>query len=286
MKKKLLNISNKIDRINLKILSRTKEVADKLNIDFFIVGASVRDFILNYIYNIKIYRATNDIDFAISLRNWNEYNLLSNEIEKAGFIKSENILHRYSYKGMIVDFIPFGAITNPNETIEWQDEDKKEMNVIGFEDAYRNAEEIIIQNDPEIIIKAASVESLVMLKIFAWNDRSTDQKLKDAKDLCLIATTYLEAGNRNRLFEEHSDIFNKVDDYEIGGARLLGRDISKIASAKVLQSLYEILEDAKLNALAKDMAKFEGLHLDDEDTKTEKCKEILISMLHGLKDKI
>ena len=76
MKKKLLNISNKIDRLNLDVLTTTKEVADKLNIDFFIVGASVRDFILNHIYNIKIYRATNDIDFAISLRNWYEYNLL------------------------------------------------------------------------------------------------------------------------------------------------------------------------------------------------------------------
>jgi predicted nucleotidyltransferase len=284
MKKKLLNISNKIDKLNLEILTTTKEIADKLNIDFFIVGASVRDFILNYVYNIKIYRATNDIDFAISLRNWNEYNLLIKEIEKVGFIKNENILHRYSYKGMIIDFIPFGAVTNSRETFEWQDEEKKEMNVMGFEDAYRNAEGIVIQNDPEIIIKAASVESLVMLKIFAWNDRSVEQKIKDAKDLCLIITTYLEAGNRERLYEEHSDIFNKVDDYEIGGARLLGRDISNIAGSNVLQRLNEILKDDKLNALAKDMAKFEGLLLDDEDYKTERCKELLLSLLNGLKD--
>jgi predicted nucleotidyltransferase len=185
MKKKLLNISSKIDRLNLEVLITTKEVADKLNLDFFIVGASVRDFILNYVYNIKIYRATNDVDFAISLRNWNQYNLLIIEIEKVGFIKSENILHRYSLKGMIVDFIPFGAITNSRNTIEWQDEEKKEMNVIGFEDAYRNAEEILIQNDPEIIIKAASVESLVMLKIFAWNDRSAEQKIRCKRPLLI-----------------------------------------------------------------------------------------------------
>jgi predicted nucleotidyltransferase len=201
-----------------------------------------------------------------------------------GFIKNKNILHRYSYKGMIVDFIPFGAITNLKETLEWPDRDKKEMNVIGFEDAYRNTEEIIIQIDPEIMIKAASVESLVMLKIFAWNDRPANQKLKDAKDLCLIITTYLDAGNRERLYEKHSDIFNKVDDYETGGSRLLGRDISKIAGAKTLQSLYEILKDDKLNLLAKDMAKFEGLHLNDEDIKTERCKELLLSLLNGLKD--
>jgi predicted nucleotidyltransferase len=70
------------------------------------------------------------------------------------------------------------------------------------------------------------------------------------------------------LYEEHSDIFNKVDDYEIGGARLLGRDIANIASKNVLQLITGILKDDKLNALATDMAKFEGLHLDNEDSKT------------------
>jgi predicted nucleotidyltransferase len=86
------------------------------------------------------------------------------------------------------------------------------------------------------------------------------------------------------LYEEHSDIFNKVTDYEVGGARLLGRDISKIAGANVLQSLQEILKDDKLNALAKDMAKFEGLYLDNEDAKIERCKELLSSLLIGLRD--
>ena len=110
--------------------------------------------------------------------------------------------------------------------------------------------------------------------------------MKDAKDLCLIITTYLDAGNRERFYEEHSDIFNKVDDYEIGGARLLGRDISNIAGSNILQRLYEILNDDKLNGLAKDMAKFEGLHLDDEGSKTEKCNELLLSLCNGLEDKV
>jgi len=41
----------------------------------------------------------------------------------------------------------------------------------------------------------------------------------------------------------------------------------------------------KLNALAKDMAKFEGMHLDDEDSKIEKCIELLLSLCNGLEDK-
>jgi hypothetical protein len=64
----------------------------------------------------------------------------------------------------------------------------------------------------------------------------------------------------------------------------LGRDISNIAGSNILQRLYEILNDDKLNGLAKDMAEIEGLHLDDEDSKTEKCKELLLSLLNGLED--
>jgi predicted nucleotidyltransferase len=286
MKKKLLDISNKIDRFNLEILNGIKEEADKLLIDFFIVGATVRDYILNLVYNIPIYRATNDIDFAISVRNWEEYNLLANAIEEIGFVKNKKILHRYNYKGMIIDLIPFGAITQVKKTIVWPDKDAKEMNIIGFEEAYNNAEEILIQIDPRIVIKAASVESLVMLKIFAWHERDLDIRVKDAKDIYLIISTYLDAGNRDRCYEEHSDIFEDVTDYEIGGARLLGRDIYKISSPNVLKYLLEILSDGGLDVLAVEMAKYESIHLDNEEEKIEKCKELLLNLCKGLEDKI
>ena len=100
------------------------------------------------------------------------------ELLKEGFIKNERIKHRYSYNGMVVDFIPFGDISDNNETIRWPDKDKKEMNIIGFEDAYANTEKLLIQSHPDIIIDAASVECLVMLKIFAWNDRATPIRLR------------------------------------------------------------------------------------------------------------
>ena len=159
------------------------------------------------------------------------------------------------------------------------------MNTIGFEEAYKNAEEVLIQTDPRIVIKTASVESLVMLKIFAWDERSLDIRIKDAKDIYLIISTYLDSGNYDRLYVEHSDIYEEVTDYEIGGARLLGRDINKIASPEVLKSLLEILKDVGLEALAQDMAKYEGLHLDYEDEKIEKCIELLVSLNVGLRDK-
>jgi len=282
----LLDISKKIDKLNLEILIKVKSIANKLQIDFFIVGAYVRDLILNYIYGIEIYRATNDIDFAVRVRNWDEYRLLIDEIEKAGFQKNKKILHCYHYNGMIIDFIPFGDISSDEDTIGWPDKDKKKMNVMGFDDAYTNTENILIQSDPDIIIKAASVECLVMLKIFAWNDRAVDLRLKDAKDLYLIINSYLEVGNQERLFNEHNDIVEATEDYELSGARLLGRDISNVASGKVIKNILELLHSDKLDILASEMSQYEGIHLENDDDKLELCEQLLRSLLAGLEDEI
>lgn len=280
----MLDISKKIDPLSLKALRQIKDIAGRLQVDFFLVGATVRDVILYYVYNIPIYRSTNDIDFAVRVRNWDEYHKLTSEVEKVGFRKDERVAHRFYTNALIIDFIPFGEIADKHNNITWNDSDKLEMNVIGFDDAYMNTEDILIQTDPDIVIKTATVESLVMLKIFAWNNRSAEKRLKDARDLYLIITTYLIAGNEERLFEDHSDIVAESVDYELTGARLLGRDISRVASKNVKNNLFEILMGDKLSLLANEMAQYEGLS-SERGEKVEKCLELLNNLRMGLDDK-
>lgn len=282
----MLDISKKIDKLDLEILLKVKAIANKLKIDFFIVGAYVRDLILNFIYEIEIYRATNDIDFAVRVATWDEYLLLVEQIEKMGFRKNEMILHRYTYEGMIIDFIPFGDISSENDKVSWPEKEVKEMNVMGFDDAYLNTEVVLIETNPDITIKAATIECLVMLKIFAWNDRAIDLRLKDAKDLYLIINSYLEAGNQERLFNEHIDIVEAAKDYELSGARLLGRDISNVASSKVMKNILGLLHSNKLDILANEMSQYEGIHLENEDDKLELCEKLLRSLLAGLEDEV
>lgn len=285
MRQRLYDISEKIDKLNLSAIKKIKDLADKSHIDFFLVGATVRDMILNYVYNIRVYRATNDIDFAVRVKGWEEYYKLVSEVEKNGFRKDERIPHRYYYDGLIIDFIPFGEIEDKNNLITWQDNDKRNMNVIGFDDAFKNTEDILVQKNPDILIRTASVEGLVMLKIFSWNDRPADLRIKDAKDLYLIFSTYLEVGNLERLFE-HQDIVEQTTDYELSGAMLLGRDIKESASDKVYASLLKILEDDTLNSLAQDMSRFENLHKESNDEKVEWCMELLKAFKTGLTGKI
>jgi predicted nucleotidyltransferase len=80
-----------------------------------------------------------------------------------------------------------------------------------------------------------------LLKIAAWPDRGHVNR-KDATDLAFLMQVYLDAGNNERLYEEHADLLGDDFDYELAGARLLGRDIATITSPETRTQLLEILQ--------------------------------------------
>ena len=83
----------------------------------------------------------------------------------------------------------------------------------------------------------------MLLKLIAWSERGSAANRKDARDLALLMTTYLRAGNEERLYSEHSDLLDEADfDLEAAGARILGRDLGVIAGREVGAKLVQILD--------------------------------------------
>ena len=64
MKESLLDLSGKIDRFTVGLLNTIADVAESLNIQFFVIGAKARDIILSEGYGIQTGRATQDIDLG------------------------------------------------------------------------------------------------------------------------------------------------------------------------------------------------------------------------------
>ena len=70
--------------------------------------------------------------------------------------------------------------------------------------------------------------------------------------MVFIVRNHLDAGNLERLFEEALDIVDSSDfDYEAGSARLLGRDISKIAYTSTTNKLIKILGNGEIKKALK-----------------------------------
>jgi len=108
----------------------------------------------------------------------------------------------------------------------------------GLADVLKSSQSIGIANPPEPLnIPVATPAGIALLKLLAWNARK-HQSSKDAEDFLYLLHYYIDIGNQSRLENEHTDLF---DDIETAPARLLGRDITTIASHSTLTMIARIL---------------------------------------------
>jgi predicted nucleotidyltransferase len=116
------------------------------------------------------------------------------------------------------------------------------MHITVFEEAFANSQTVRLRENPILDLNVVTLAGLVIMKIVSWNDGYPNRN-KDAGDLALIMSKYLDAGNSERLFKKHSDLLDLEDfDYFIVGARLLGRDMATILSSDLKDKILEVLD--------------------------------------------
>ena len=237
-----LNISDKFDNLALVDLLRSVDaVAKASGIPFFVVGATARDIVLWYGYGIRTGRATRDIDLGFSVSTWEQFNELKQTLIATGNFRQVTEKTRMIFKGSTwVDLLPFGEIVDINAKIAWPPNGDTELNLLGFDEAFNTAITVRISDDPLVEVKIASAAGLVLLKIFAWDDRKPVDK--DAIDLGILIRSYLQIGNQARFFDEHADLINDNFDYEVAGAYLLGRDLAAICQEETRKKILQILD--------------------------------------------
>jgi predicted nucleotidyltransferase len=188
-----------------------------------ITGALARDLWLHYRFNLPIHRATEDVDFALLL-NWTGFSeawqslLATGLFERVGGGQHKLRHRRHGW----IDLIPFGEVERADATIAWPPAHEEIMNVMGYAEA--NASAITVKLPQDESAALVSLPMLAVLKVLAWKDRGRTTRGKDAVDLALILSRYLEAGNQERLYAEFASVIDENFDFERTGAWLLGRD--------------------------------------------------------------
>lgn len=239
----LLDLSGKIDEITVSAFGRIHKISSSMGIPFFVVGATARDILLDVSHGIGSKRATIDIDIAVFIENWDQFERLKDELIRTTDFSPTRETQRLLFKKRLpVDIIPFGGVAEKGNLIEWPPDRSFKMSVAGFRECYQHVVQVKISDKPELVINVVSLAGLTILKLISWDENSS-RRQKDASDLVFIIQNYLDAGNLERLFEEALDIVDSGDyNYEAGSARLLGRDISKIAFTTTMAKLIEILK--------------------------------------------
>lgn len=219
----------------LDILAVVQRVATEQDCPYVVVGATARDLLLFHVFGIPVSRATQDVDFAFAVENWEKFYSMRNALLAAEAFVASKIEHRLFFKtsDIPIDLIPFGGVAE-GDIIVWPPANDTMMTVAGFEDAM--AASIPVQVSTTLTVPVVSLAALAILKIFAWTDRKTTDK--DALDLYRVISTYADAGNEDRLYDPGSPhMENFKYDMEFAGAALAGEDGRKLTGVTTITKL-------------------------------------------------
>jgi predicted nucleotidyltransferase len=235
-----------IDPTTIAILREVAASAEAEGIAHMLVGATARDVLLTHVFELEVRRATYDVDFAVAVKDWDQFEALRARLITSGTFKDDGrAMHRLYYNGANgeydypIDLVPFGGISRGSNEVAWPPDLKTIMNVAGYEDVLAAAESV--EFSPGFIQKVVSIAGLAILKIVAWSDRGRENP-KDAQDLIVIMDSYADAGNFDRIYDDDGVIEAGDNDPDAAGVYLLGLDIRQVASANTLNVLRQIIE--------------------------------------------
>jgi predicted nucleotidyltransferase len=225
-----------------------------INVDFYVIGATARDIILSNLHDLLPERKTMDLDIAIAISDWNQFQSIEESLpKKEGFEKNKEQKQRFIYEGIyVLDIVPFGDIAEDDGNIYWPPDETIAMSVWGFPEMADAT--ISVEIDGEFTIKIASLPGLFLLKLVAWKDRRLLGS-KDAYDMALLMVNYLDI-NMERAVEEHYDLY-ETDEFNhvIAGAQLMARDVKLLIREnektlgylkKILTKEIELAEESRL----------------------------------------
>jgi predicted nucleotidyltransferase len=274
---------DQIDPLILEAIRKIDEIAHGRETNYFLAGATAREIMLRHVFGRPPGRRTLDVDLGIAVRDWSHFELLQGAlIEEARFKSEAHRVQRLVYPsspGVVVDLIPFGGVEAEDRTIAWPPDEDIVMRVTGFSDGLASA--IPVRLDQDLVIPVVSLPVLLVLKLFAWNDRKHEKR--DAPDIYTLLKEYGDAGNEDRLYGEESDLLESEGyDVQLAGARLLARDAARVVSKNTRQHARKILEsDPKMEELTNQLAGISP-HTDLEHLK--RCERLIRNLRKGFID--
>lgn len=233
-----LNISSeKIGNpLLIDLLRQLNHTFSRIGNDFFVIGATARDIILQILADTSAKRKTRYLDIAIAVTDWDKYDEICKALINDGFRKSTYQAHRFYYGNYEVDLVPYGAVAKADDNIYWPPEETIAMSVKGFDEVLSEAISVIVNN--EFKIKIASLHGLFILKLNAWIDRNIRTN-KDAEDMWYIIDNYYFANEQKNI---HPEVY-ELEDFDLiaGGAFWMAHDIADLLGKNHLIYYRDIL---------------------------------------------
>lgn len=211
----------------------------EVGVGFVVVGAAARDLLLEHVYGVRRLRATKDVDAAVAVRGWEEYEAVIGQLVGAHGFERAREHHRVRRDALVVDVVPFGEIAAGTSHVEWPGATTA-MSVLGYQEAYEAAVGIAADAGPPV--RVASLPGVGVLKLVAWGE-APHRRAQDPVDLCAIMTSY-DGVVGDRLYVDHADLLEEEPfDLRVASSRVYGRDMAPLLrTAELRDTLLRTLE--------------------------------------------
>lgn len=230
--------------IEARVIAAVSAIASTMDVPVLIVGAFARDLHIRTRFGMDPGRVTEDVDLAFAVPSWRVFdNLREGLIASNEFTGQPQVRHALQHaSGLALDLVPFSGVETAERRIAWPPGNDFVMDVFGFQEALAAAHAITLPGD--VPAQLTSLPALTLLKLIAWKERHHRSPGKDAHDLMLIAGNYMALGNAERLWSTFAgwteeDLF----DYDLSGARMLGRDMRDLLEHRSVARVAAILAE-------------------------------------------
>lgn len=250
------------------MLTALERGLNSFNIDFYLVGAVARDLWMTAINDIKPSRITGDIDFAVFINDKGTYESLRQYlIDVEGFHPLRENAFVLIWKGFLqVDLLPFGAIEGKGAQVTVEGAGLTSVSVPGFQEIYDHG---LPKAELEEVhhFKFCTLPGIVMLKLLAYQDRP-EIRFGDITDISNILKHFFGM-YETEIFENHTDLFENNPDLQLLAARVMGREMGKIASPNeaLFVRLRDLIEanaaDPATSEIGRIMSKYYGSTVED-----------------------
>ena len=230
--------SEKIDNpLLVELLRKLTDSFNKMDKEFYVIGATARDIVMQQLLDAESKRRTRDLDIAIAIPDWDTFEQVKQSLIADGFEKSSDMQQRFYYGEYELDIVPYGVVAKEDDNIYWPPEEEIAMSVKGFDEVLSEA--ITVSIDDGFKVKIASLHGLFLLKFNAWFDRNAKTS-KDAEDMSFILSNYFMANLDREIHQEVYD-WENFDEYIVGGY-WLAHDIVALLNKEQLCYYKDVIE--------------------------------------------
>ncbi len=251
----------RVDDNFFQLLESFSQAAEQENIPWLMVGATARVLLLEKLYGWEPGVRTEDIDFAVQVADWKQYEALCHRLASGGsFRPMQKPAKRFETdQKLVFDLVPYGGVEEGIKQVYWPPHKDELMTVRGFRSAHEDAVKIMVNS--KIDVPVISPRALVALKLFAWEERHQQEPGRDAKDLAYVLKNCLQLYPADVLHAEHEEALERNDyDSNLAAISVLGETVKDLLEQDDYEFLKnfisEELSQKDASVLARDLNKY------------------------------